>query len=55
MFVRNDCQDRTYSVGEVIRYKIVNVAADEAVLDDKGKVDPAKLNALMVEVYSICV
>lgn len=26
--------------------KIVNVAADEAVLDENGKVDPAKLNAL---------
>ncbi|MBR1866435.1 MAG: flavin reductase family protein [Lachnospiraceae bacterium] len=26
--------------------KIVNVAADEAVLDENGKVDPARLNAL---------
>lgn len=29
--------------------KIVNVAADESVLSENGKVDPAKLNALMFD------
>ena len=29
--------------------KIVNVKADEAVLDEKGQVDPEKLNALMFD------
>ena len=31
--------------------KIVNVAAEEAVLDEKGKVDPAKLNALIFDPF----
>ena len=29
--------------------KIVNVSADEMVLDEKGKIDPAKLNALIFD------
>ena len=31
--------------------KIVDVAADEAVLDEKGKVDPTKLNALIFDQF----
>ncbi len=31
--------------------KIVNVKAEEAVLDENGKVDPAKLNALMFDQF----
>ncbi len=31
--------------------KIVNVAAEEAVLDDKDKVDPTKLNALIFDQF----
>ena len=31
--------------------RIVNVAAEEAVLDGKGKVDPAKLNALIFDQF----
>lgn len=31
--------------------KIVNVKAEEAVLDEKGKVDPAKLQALMFDQF----
>ena len=31
--------------------KIVNVAAEEAVLDEKGKVDPTKLNALIFDQF----
>ena len=31
--------------------KIVNVAAEEAVLDEKGKVDPAKLDALIFDQF----
>ena len=31
--------------------KIVNVKADEAVLDEEGKVDPAKLNAIMFDQF----
>jgi flavin reductase (DIM6/NTAB) family NADH-FMN oxidoreductase RutF len=31
--------------------KIVNVAAEEAVLDEKGKVDPVKLNALTFDQF----
>ena len=31
--------------------KIVNVVADEAVLSDNGKVDPAKLNALIFDQF----
>jgi flavin reductase (DIM6/NTAB) family NADH-FMN oxidoreductase RutF len=31
--------------------KIVNVAADEAVLDEKGKIDPARLNALIFDQF----
>ena len=31
--------------------KIVNVKADEAVLDDKGKIDPEKLQALMFDQF----
>lgn len=31
--------------------KIVNTAADESVLDENGKVDPAKLNALMFDQF----
>ena len=31
--------------------KIMNVAAEESVLSEKGKVDPLKLNALMYDVY----
>ena len=31
--------------------KIVNVAADEEVLDENGKVDPAKLNAFAFDNY----
>ena len=31
--------------------KIVNVAAEEAVLDEKGKVDPARLNALTFDPF----
>ena len=31
--------------------KIVNVKADEAVLDDKGKIDPEKLQALIFDQF----
>ena len=31
--------------------KIVNVKAEETVLDEKGKVDPEKLNALMFDQF----
>ena len=31
--------------------KIVNVAAEEAVLSEKGKVDPARLNALIFDQF----
>ena len=31
--------------------KIVNVAAEEAVLDEKGKIDPARLNALIFDQF----
>ena len=31
--------------------RIVNVAAEEAVLDEKGKVDPGKLNALIFDQF----
>ncbi|MBQ6502381.1 MAG: flavin reductase family protein [Flexilinea sp.] len=31
--------------------KIINTAAEEAVLSDKGKVDPAKLNALIFDQF----
>ena len=31
--------------------KIVNVAAEEAVLDEKDRVDPAKLNALIFDQF----
>ena len=31
--------------------KIANVVADEAVLSDNGKVDPAKLNALIFDQF----
>ena len=31
--------------------RIVNVAAEEAVLDEKGKVDPTKLNALIFDQF----
>lgn len=31
--------------------KIVNVKAEEAVLDEKGKVDPAKLNAIIFDQF----
>ncbi len=31
--------------------RIVNVSAEEAVLDDKGKIDPAKLNALVFDPF----
>jgi len=31
--------------------KIVNVAAEEAVLDENGKVDPVKLNALTFDQF----
>ena len=31
--------------------KIVNVAADEAVLDEKGKIDPSRLNALIFDQF----
>lgn len=31
--------------------KIVNVSADEKVLDEKGKVDPARLNALIFDQF----
>lgn len=31
--------------------KIVNVKADEEVLDEKGKVDPTKLNAIMFDTF----
>ena len=31
--------------------KIVNVAAEEAVLDKKGKIDPTKLNALIFDQF----
>ena len=32
--------------------KIVNVAAEEAVLDEQGKIDPAKLNALIFDQFT---
>ena len=31
--------------------EIINVLADEAVLDDKGKIDPAKLNAFVFDQF----
>ena len=31
--------------------KIINVKAEEAVLDEKGKVDPEKLHALMFDQF----
>ena len=33
--------------------KIVNVIADEAILNDKGKVDPAKIHAVMFDQFNM--
>lgn len=44
-----DILDTEYVSGIV--GKIVNVKAEEAVLNEKGKVEPAKLNALMFDQF----
>lgn len=39
------------SYGFRVLGEIVNVLADEAVLDEKGRVDPAKLNAFVFDQF----
>lgn len=44
-----ECQHTSY--GFRVLGEIVNVLADEKVLDEKGKVDPAKLNAFVFDQF----
>ena len=44
-----ECQNTTY--GFRVLGKIINVLADENVLDEKGKVDPAKLNTFVFDQF----
>jgi len=44
-----ECQNTVY--GFRVLGEIVNVLADEEVLDEKGKVDPTKLNAFIFDQF----
>ena len=44
-----ECQNTVY--GFRVLVKIVNVLADEKVLDENGKVDPTKLNAFVFDQF----
>ena len=44
-------EDKTESYGHHVLGEIVGVLADEAVLDEKGNVDPTKLNALVFDQF----
>lgn len=44
-----ECKNEVY--GFHVLGRIVNVLADEAVLDEKGKVDPTKLNAFVFDQF----
>lgn len=45
----SECRNETY--GFHVLGEIVDVLADESVLDDNGKVDPAKLNAFVFDQF----